>query len=386
MRSLLLALVTLAALAGCGASRFSREGGGVERLTTRAVDWNRARADLGPVRAVADAGDTVVVFGDGQATILSEGVVVAVDHSIARWTAAGVIPAADGNGTWIVGIDGDGRVLRLRNNSAFESVSDRWGLDHEKVLRVTGIAPGVAGFLLAGELAIADGQRVTRYATGPVDSLSGSDGRVALSGASGLRVFEPKLATARAFTLPEPIAQATIGAGGRLFVAAREALYGEDERGDLALRFETSGTAIHGLAASGKRLWFADGAELGTIEGGLVRETTGLALAPAARLIGSPSGDVWAMVGDRTLLRFSAEGGVESGWDETIAPVFQRSCSACHLPGGSAGLDLSTREAWASNRAPIRQRVIVDRSMPPAGHALADPDREAIGRWLEPAR
>ena len=122
------------------------------------------------------------------------------------------------------------------------------------------------------------------------------------------------------------------------------------------------------------------------IEGGLVRETTGLALAPAARLIGSPSGDVWAMIGDRTLLRFSAEGGVESGWDETIAPVFQRACSACHLPGGSSGLDLSTREAWASNRAPIRERVIVDRSMPPAGHALADPDREAIGRWLEPAR
>lgn len=386
MRSALLALVTLAALTGCGASRFSREGGGASRLTARAVDWNRAHADLGPVRAVADAGDTVVVFGDGQATILSEGVVVAVDHSIARWTAAGVIPAADGNGTWIVGIDGDGRILRLRNNSAFEGVSDRWGLAHEKVLRVTAIAPGAAGFLLAGELAIADGQRVTRYPTGPVDSLSGGDGRVALSGAPGLRVFEPQRGTARAFTLPEPIAQATMGAGGRLFVAAREALYGEDERGDLALRFETGGTAIHGLAASGSRLWFADGAELGTIEGGRVRETIGMRLAPSARLIGSPSGDVWAMIGDRTLLRFSAEGGVESGWDETIAPVFQRSCSACHLPGGSSGLDLSTREAWALRRAPIRQRVIVDRSMPPAGHALADPDREAIERWLEPAR
>ena len=159
-----------------------------------------------------------------------------------------------------------------------------------------------------------------------------------------------------------------------------------DERGDLALRFETSGTAIHGLAASAARLWFAAGAELGTIEGGLVRETLGLSLAPTARLLGSPSGDVWALIGDRTLLRFSAEDGVESGWDETIAPVFQRSCSACHLPGGSAGLDLSTREAWAANRAPIRERVIVDRSMPPAGHVLAATDREAIGRWLEPAR
>jgi hypothetical protein len=389
MRSLSLALLAAIALSGCGASRFSREGGGASRLTARAVDWNRAHADLGPVRAVADAGDTVVVFGDGQATILSAGVVVAVDHSVARWTAAGAIPAADGNGIWIVGIDGEGRVLRLRNTSSFEGVSERWGLEREKVRSVAVLAPGTAGFLLASELAVADGQRVTRYATGPVTSISGGGGRVALLGDPGLRLLaldpDPQRTAAHAFTLPEPITQAALGADGRLFVAAREALYGEDESGNLALRFEAGGTAIHGLVASGARLWFADGAELGTLEGGVVRETTGAKLSPEARLIGSPSGDVWAIQGDHTLLRFSAEDGVESGWEETIAPVFQRSCSACHLPGGSAGLDLSTREAWAASRAPIRQRVLVDRSMPPAGHPLADADREAIGRWLEPA-
>lgn len=386
MRSLLLALLTTsAALSGCGASRFSREGGGVERMTARAVDWNRAHADLGPVRAVADVGDTVVVFGDGQATILSAGVVASVDHSIARWAAAGAIPAADGNGTWIVGVDGDGRVLRLRNAGAFESVSDRWGLEREKVRAVATLAPGIAGFLLAGELAVADGQRVTRYATGPVASLSGNGGRVALLGDRGLRVLDLQPTTARAFTLPEPIAQAAMSGEGRLFVAAREAIYGEDESGNLALRFEAGGAAIHGLVASGARLWFADGAELGVIEGGLVRETLGAKLAPSARLTGSPSGDVWVIQEGRPLLRFSAEGGVESGWEETIAPVFQRACSACHLPGGSSGLDLSTREAWVASRAPIRERVLVERSMPPAGHALAEPDREAIGRWLGPA-
>jgi mono/diheme cytochrome c family protein len=385
MRRSLLALATLALtiFPGCGASRFSREGGAIQPLTARAVEWNHAHADVGPVRAVADSGDTVVVFGDGQATILAGGAVVAVDRSVARWAAAGTLPAADGNGTWIIGVDAEGRVLRLRNGSAFEAVSDRWGLERQKVLGVAAIGPTTAGFLLAGELAVADGRQVIRYPIGPLQGLSGGGGRAALVG-DPLRVFEPQQRTARAFALPEPAALAAMSAGGRLFAATRDAVYGEDDRGDLALRFEAPGATIHGLAAAGERVWFADGAELGTIEGGLVRETTGAKLAASARLVGSPSGDVWALSGDRDLLRFSADPGVAPGWDEAMAPVFQRSCAECHRSGGSAGVDLSTREAWTARREAIEARVVVDRSMPPAGHALADADREAIRLWLAP--
>ncbi|MEP7120632.1 MAG: cytochrome c [Byssovorax sp.] len=385
MRRSLLVFSALAILSGCGPSRLSRAGGGVLPLTARAVEWNRAHTEIGPIRAVADAGDTVVVFGDGQATILAGGAVVAVDHSVARWTAAGVVPAADGNGTWIVGVDGDGRILRLRNNSAFEGVSDRWGLDHDRVLGVTTVGPTSAGFQLAGEIAVADGQRVTRFATGPLQGLRGGGGRAALGG-DPLRVFEPRASKARAFSLPEPASFTAMSGEGRLFAATRDAVYGEDDRGDLALRFESTDTTIHGLVASGPRLWLADGAELGTVEGGVVRETTGAGLAPTARLVGSPSGDVWTITADRDLLRFSAEAGVAAGWDEAIAPVYQRSCGDCHDQGGSAGLDLSTREAWTAKRAAIQRRVLDERSMPPTGHVLADADREAIRVWLAPAR
>ncbi len=379
------ALVTLALtlLSGCGASPFSREGGAVKPLTAHAVEWNHAHADVGPVRAVADSGDTVVLFGDGQATILAGGAVVAIDRSVTRWAAAGTVPAADGNGTWIIGVDAAGRVLRLRNGSAFEPVSDRWGLGRDRVLGVTAIGPTTAGFLLASELAVADGHQVTRYPIGPLQSLSGGGGRAALVGDS-LRVFEPQQRTARAFTLPEPAALGVMSVGGRLFAATREAVYGEDDSGNLALRFEAPGPTIHGLAAAGERVWFADGAELGTLEKSLVRETTGAKLAANARLVGSPSGDVWALAGDRDLLRFSADPGVAPGWDEAMAPVFERSCAACHRSGGSAGVDLSTREAWTAKREAIQARVVVDRSMPPTGHALADADREAIRLWLAP--
>jgi hypothetical protein len=385
MRRSLLAVSALAILAGCGPSRFSRAGGAVAPLTARAVEWNHAHAEIGPVRAVADAGDTVVVFGDGQATILAGGAVVAVDHSVARWTAAGVVPAADGNGTWIVGVDGDGRVLRLRNSSAFEGVSDRWGLARDRVLGLTTIGPAIAGFLLSGEVAVADGQRVTRYTTGPRQGLLGGGGRAAFLG-DPVRAFDPRGHAARAFSLPEPASLAAMSDDGRLFAATRDAVYGEDDRGDLALRFEATDPGIHGLVAAGKRLWFADGAELGTIENGGVRETTGARIAPTARLVGSPSGDVWTITADRDLLRFSAESGAGSGWDEAIAPVLQRSCGDCHDPGGSAGLDLSTRDAWTAHRVAIQRRVLDERSMPPTGHALADADREAIRLWLAPAR
>jgi hypothetical protein len=42
---------------------------------------------------------------------------------------------------------------------------------------------------------------------------------------------------------------------------------------------------------------------------------------------------------------------------------------------------LSTAEAWQSERAEIRDRVVKQRSMPPEGHALSEADRAAIAAW-----
>jgi hypothetical protein len=46
-------------------------------------------------------------------------------------------------------------------------------------------------------------------------------------------------------------------------------------------------------------------------------------------------------------------------------------------------LDLSTPAVWRDERAEIRRRVVVARSMPPAGTAISDADRAAIATWLD---
>ena len=72
-----------------------------------------------------------------------------------------------------------------------------------------------------------------------------------------------------------------------------------------------------------------------------------------------------------------------SSWDETVAPVFHRVCEQCHRPGGGTGAVLSSEEAWEQKRAKLRQRVLVERTMPPAGHPLTDAEREALRAWIE---
>ena len=54
----------------------------------------------------------------------------------------------------------------------------------------------------------------------------------------------------------------------------------------------------------GDDVWFADGPELGVVDGERVAETTGVHVAPDATLAPSPSGDVWVL-GSGALLRFA---------------------------------------------------------------------------------
>lgn len=379
-------LVLAAALAGCAASPHTRAGGGVTPLRVRAVEWNAGHAPLTGVRAVADGGGVAVAFADGAAAVIAGGAVVAVDRAVPRWTAAGTIPAADGTGSWIVGVDGGGKVLRLRGLRAFEPVSDRFGLAGERVLGVADLGGRSAAFRLADGVALVDGATVIRYASGPLAGLAGGNGHLALGGAT-VRVLDAATHVVHAFALPgspgAPLFVA-VSAAGKLFVATPGAVYAENERGDLALRFESAGGAIHGLAAAGERVWFADGGELGVLDGegarARVRETRGAQVPEGATLSGSPSGDVWTLAGG-ALGRYAVDDA--KGWDDTAAPVFRRACASCHGRGGEAGVDLSNAQAWERARDRIRRRVVVDRTMPPAGRALSDADREAIRAFLE---
>jgi mono/diheme cytochrome c family protein len=243
------------------------------------------------------------------------------------------------------------------------------------------------GFRVDGGVAIADGQAIARYEVGPFTEVAGG-ARLAVGVESGgLRVIDGAKRTSTFFPL-DGATHAAIDPKGRLYATTSRAVYAADDRGALQLVYEADGATVHGMVASGDVVWFADGAELGVVDGARVRETTGAKLAADATLAPSSTGDVWVIAGG-ALSRFAqvaVEPALASTWNQTLAPVFARACSACHLPDGESGTDLSTANAWQSEKSEIHQRVIVGRSMPPEGHALSDADREAIRAWSEAAR
>jgi mono/diheme cytochrome c family protein len=381
MRSAL-AIVAAAAM-GCGAAPHTRAAGAVSAFAVRPVGWNPAAAPVGKVRAVADAGTVVAVFGDAGATVLSSGAVVATDRSVTDWVDAQTIRGADGSPRWIVGVDGKGRLHYLRGMSSFEDVSSRYGLDGRRVLGVAMLDSARVGFLLDGEIAVADGHRVTRYGVSPLDALLGGGGFGAGVGSGAVTVFDAKM-TARAFPL-FGVTHAALGPDGRLYAATRRTIYASTEHGDLTLVYDAGAETLHGLVASGDHVWFADGPELGVVDGERVAETRGVSLAADARLAPSPSGDVWVLASGalQRFARADPEVSLGATWSAAVAPIFARACSSCHLPGGVSGTDLSTAEAWQSERRTIHDRVVVSHTMPPEGHALSDADRAAIQAWTE---
>ena len=150
----LFVLPVIAALAAC------YNGSGVVELRSMALDnpeWNLGKSDVGKITTAVDLGDDLVVYGDKGAVVVSGGIVSASDSTITKWGAAAPIPASDGNGTWSVSVDADGRLLRIRGRSILEVVSDRYGLSKVKVHALAnaggamvGETPGVPGGCIEG--------------------------------------------------------------------------------------------------------------------------------------------------------------------------------------------------------------------------------------------
>ena len=72
-----------------------------------------------------------------------------------------------------------------------------------------------------------------------------------------------------------------------------------------------------------------------------------------------------------------------------MLPVFDRVCSQCHLPGGTANIDLSYYGAWVARRALVGKRVFdkMPTPMPPtsASSQLTPDDLAAIKAWVDDA-
>jgi mono/diheme cytochrome c family protein len=205
-----------------------------------------------------------------------------------------------------------------------------------------------------------------------------------------LTAFDAAGLSTRTYVLPG-VTGAALASDGRLYATTARAIYASSPAGDLALVYDAGANAVHGLVACGDRVWFVDGTELGAVEGNRVAETSGAGIAAGAALAPSPSGDVWVIEGGG-LRRFARKDpasrsnsatALRATWRGDLAPLFARDCAACHLPSGLSGIDLSSPGAWEAERAAIRERVVVRRSMPPEGHAMPDADREAVRAWAE---
>jgi len=350
----------------------------VRPLTVYPVEWNAQKTPLGAVAAVAESAEDVTVFGSLGAMTFTNGALVATDASVREWRSATTIPAVDGGGTWVVGLDARGRLYRVRARSTLDPISARFGLEKTDVRAITDLGRGRVAFALTGELAIADGERVARFAY-PFAAIAGGDGRGAGLTPHGARVFDPFRGVDRTFAL-EGLRYVALAPDGRVVTASDRAIWRENDRGELTLQYRSEEPTIRGLAASAENVWFADGNELGLLAAAGATRTTGMKSGTTA-IVGSPSGDVWTLGKDGALARYSTIRA--SGlWQTTIAAIQTKVCGGCHGPGGSAGLDLSGAARWQANRLAIQRRVVKEKTMPPPGHPLTNDERDAVAKWL----
>jgi mono/diheme cytochrome c family protein len=439
------ALLAAMLVAGCASrAAYTRGGGQLGVMVVRSE--SPAALEGEPVLAVADDGTRRLLLGAQTAWILRAGAAPERTPGTRRWTRAALLPAADGRGTWAVGLDDGGRLWRVRPGVGLEEVADRYALGGVPIRDVAAAGRRVA-FLLEDALAVADGHHVFRYATPGARGFAAGGAHVALrfddhvellsfESADGAELARdqtapvphpaPRGADARTrVQLREPSSPGTgevaarsapvgdaphlitpnldppparaphrlrydvaaraiaIDGAGTLFVATRRAVYRAD--GPLLHLLYLADHDLRWLCAAGPRVWFADGDTLLSAD-----ETLAVAQgAPARPAPLAPAGDgsLWLLDQRRpTRLVAARASAAEERWLADVRPVFTRACAACHRPEGKSGVDLSTAAAWMDTREELRQRVLLRRTMPPAGRPISEDDRATIAAWLRALR
>jgi mono/diheme cytochrome c family protein len=378
----------LACALGC-AGRASRPGAGAPVVVLRAERPAALDGTQERVLAVADDGTRRVLLTDQAAWVL-RGSAAERTAGGRAWTTAALIPAADGRGTWCVGLDEGGRLLRVRPGAELEEISDRYGLGHTRIRAVAPAGGRLVAFLLDDVLAIADGRRVLRYPAPGARSLGAGARKVALVLADRVDTFDlaPLLGRKndqvqrRSYAVRDALA-AGVDSRGELVVATRTAAFRTQDAVLRLLYRADSAAGIAWMAVAGTRVWLVDGDTLLVADEGPVAVAQGGPEAAVRAAAAAGDGSLWVL-GDSGAARFVPDrpSAAEARWDEAVRPRFARACGECHAADGKSGVDLSTAAAWLASRDEIQERVVARRTMPPTGRVLSEDDRSAIARWL----
>jgi hypothetical protein len=327
---------------------------------------------------LAMVGDATYAFERDRVVIRRGSAIVASAPApaAAKWIRGAAIPSLDGEGRWAVGIDSTDRLWRIRLDGELEDIDARFGADHVHAVASAG---RTVALQIGDTLAYSrDGVHLTRAPIGGEFQIAAASDRIAVATKTSLEVWD----LAHGTRVVYPIVADTIG-----FLAADTATSQLVARADTALYVERDGklhplglTAIEGVAIAGSRLWaIANRGQLFTFDGAL--HATDAHLVAPGHLFGTPDGAAW-FAAKRVEHYELDQTRPDPVWTAHVQPVFERVCAHCHLPGGSADVDLSTVAAWTSEHDEIVRRVIVTRTMPPAGTTLSDADRDALGAWL----
>ena len=336
---------------------------------------------------VIEQGDALYVLGGHVATVLRGGVVSARIEANGSWTTGANIAAPDGEGRWVVAIDDAGVPWRLTMAGEREAIADRFGIAGTRVVHVAGAGTTTA-FDLGGAIAYTtDGVHMTRVPSEPSSLLAVARGVLARAVPPGHDhgALVEKWDLVHATRVTYPLAARTLA-----FLDAdtdHPRLVASDDRSVLvadaagAIHAIDAPAPVADLAARGDRLWIEAAGRLFTLIGTTLAPTT-VTDQPLHLLGASITGDA-LLATSHGLVRYSTGGTHDDPtWQAQVAPVFQRVCAHCHLPGGDAGIDLSTPASWLTERDEIARRVLVTHTMPPAGTDMSDADRAALAAWL----
>lgn len=338
-----------------------------------------AQASVDPrddVVAIAEQPGTLYLFARDRATIQRNGTAVqVVVPPSGDWADAATIPALDGEGAWIVARTTTGELWRITASGDVESITDRLGLPARvRSIAASGSTVGIA--VDDGVAILQDHAHVARF-TGETGDIIAGDRRIAIKNGGHIAVWDLAQQRRTEYVVPGTLAAGFV-AGSKLAVATRDAVFVEDRDG---LHRLAAPDAIRAATIAGPRLWLATERGLYMLADRAFVAADG---PPAAHLFGLQSGDVLAAVPHAGIARLSLDHAIDDPvWAARVRPIFQRVCAKCHLPGGDAGVDLSTLASWRTERGELVHRVVETRTMPPDGTPLSDTDRATLEQWLK---